>query len=333
MNRSSKIYIAGHRGLVGSAIVRSLKAGGFTNLITRVSGDLDLRRQSDVEAFFQEHKPEYVVLAAARVGGIHANDTYPADFIHDNLTIQTNVIHATYESGVEALLFLGSSCIYPKYCPQPMKEQYLLSGYLEPTNEPYAVAKIAGIKMCQAYNRQYGTRFLSVMPTNLYGPNDNYDLQTSHVVPALIRKFLDAKHGIPSPVHTADNNAVTVWGSGTPKREFLHVDDLADACLFLMTLPEESYQTLLNDSTSPALVNIGSGEEVEIKELALLIKDVVGFNGRIIFDDSMPDGTPRKICDVSKIHSLGWSHKIGLREGVRSTVEWCVRNGFMTERV
>jgi GDP-L-fucose synthase len=332
MNKSSKIYIAGHRGLVGSAIVRRLQSGGFNNLITRKSGDLDLRRQSNVEAFFRDHKPEYVFLAAARVGGIHANNTYPANFIYDNLTIQTNVIHAAYESGVERLLFLGSSCIYPKLCPQPMKEEYLLSGYLEPTNEPYAVAKIAGIRMCQAYNRQYGSQFLAAMPTNLYGPNDNFNLQMSHVVPALIRKFLEAKLRMQSSEHAPNNDAVVVWGSGTPRREFLHVDDLADACLFLMGLHEENYQSLLTNVTSPGLVNIGSGEEVNIKELAMLIKDVVGFNGTVIFDKSMPDGTPRKICDVSKIHSLPWSHKIGLREGVKSTVEWYTRNILTTVR-
>ncbi len=311
--KKSKVYVAGHRGLVGSAIVRKLEAEGYDNLLLRTSSELDLRDSSAAKYFFESERPEYVFLAAAKVGGIWANSHYPAEFIYDNLTIQLNIIHNAYLSGAKKLLFLGSSCIYPKFAPQPMKEDYLLTGILEPTNEPYAVGKIAGIKMCEAYNRQYGTNFIPVMPTNLYGPNDNFDLENSHVLPALIRKFHEAKvSGAPS---------VVVWGTGSPRREFLHVDDLADACLFLM----QSY----NDSE---LINIGIGEDLTIKELALLVKDVVGFEGELVFDDSKPDGTPRKLLDVSKLDSLGWKAKISLREGIEQTYRWYVDNA-VTERL
>ncbi len=309
MDKGAKIYIAGHRGLVGSAIVRKLRTEGYSNLILRTSRELDLRNPAAVAEFFNEEKPDFVFLAAAKVGGIVANNSYPADFIYDNLMIQNNVIHQAYLSGVERLLFLGSTCIYPKLAPQPLKEEYLLTGPLEPTNDAYAVAKIAGITMCRAYNRQHGTRFLAAMPTNLYGPGDNFDLEKSHVLPALIRKFHEAKE--------TGAETVTIWGTGTPYREFLHVDDLADACLFLMNLPEDRYSSLLTINSSPALINIGSGEEVTIRELALLVKEVVGFAGGLAFDSTRPDGTPRKLCDVSRIHSLGWRHKIGLREGLQ----------------
>ncbi|MBW2645438.1 MAG: GDP-L-fucose synthase [Deltaproteobacteria bacterium] len=305
MHKDSKIYIAGHRGLVGSAIVRKLSELGFTNLVCRTRQELDLTRQKDVEDFFDSVRPEYVFLAAAKVGGILANSTYPAEFIYGNLVIQTNIIHAAYLFGVKKLLFLGSSCIYPKLCPQPMKEEYLLDGKLEPTNEPYAVAKIAGIKMCQAYNREHGTNFISVMPTNLYGPGDNFDLRNSHVIPALIRKFHEAKKGA--------ENKVVIWGSGTPRREFLYVDDLADACMFLMSH--------YNDSE---IINIGSGTDITISDFALLIKDIVGFEGEMIFDTSKPDGTPRKLLDVTKIKKLGWTPKIDLKEGIKQTYEWYV---------
>lgn len=303
MEKNAKIYVAGHMGMVGSAIVRNLQAKGFTNLVFRSIDELDLTRQSDVEQFFERERPEYVFLAAAKVGGIHANNTYPAEFIYINLQIQNNVIHSSYRYGVKKLCFLGSSCIYPKYAPQPIKEEYLLDGKLEPTNEPYAVAKIAGIKMCQAYNRQYGTNFISVMPTNLYGINDNFDLETSHVVPALIRKFLDAKR----------TNApyVTLWGTGTPRREFLFVDDMADACVYLMEHYNES-----------EIVNIGVGEDITINELAMIIRDEVQYEGEIRYDPSKPDGTPRKLLDVTRLHSLGWRAKTPLREGIRKTIEW-----------
>ena len=307
LTKESKIFVAGHRGLVGSAIVRKLESEGYNNLILRKSSELDLRDSSAVKAFFKSEKPEYIFLAAAKVGGIWANSHYPAEFIHSNLSIQVNVIHNAYLYGVKKLLFLGSSCIYPKFAPQPMKEDYLLTGILEPTNESYAIAKIAGIKMCEAYNRQYGTNFISVMPTNLYGPNDNFDLENSHVLPALIRKFHEAKiNGDPS---------VVIWGTGSPRREFLHVDDLADACLYLM----QNY----NDSE---LINIGVGKDQTIKELALLIQDVVGFEGKLVFDESKPDGTPRKLLDVSKLNSLGWKAKISLREGIEQTYRWYVEN-------
>jgi GDP-L-fucose synthase len=302
MNTNNKIYIAGHRGMVGSALVRKLQAEGYTNLVTRTSSELDLRDQSAVQAFFATEKPAYVFLAAAKVGGILANNTYRAEFLYDNLMIEANIIHAAYEQGVQKLLFLGSSCIYPKLAPQPLCEDALLTGPLEPTNEPYAIAKIAGIKLCDAYRDQFRADFISVMPTNLYGPNDNYDLQSSHVLPALIRKFHEAKRdGLP---------AVTLWGTGTPRREFLHVDDLADACYFLM-----------ENFSEPGFVNIGVGEDIAIKDLALLIKKVVGYEGEIEHDLSKPDGTPRKLMDVSKLHALGWHAKIDLEEGIRSVYE------------
>lgn len=332
MDRNARIYVAGHRGLVGSAIVRRLKNEGYTNLLLRTSAELDLRKQAEVAAFFEQERPEYVFLAAAKVGGIVANDSYPAEFIYDNLMIQGNVIHQAYLSVVKKLLFLGSSCIYPRLAPQPMREEYLLSGLLEPTNDAYAVAKIAGIIMCRSYNRQYGTRFLSVMPTNLYGPGDNFDLEKSHVLPALMRKFHEAKtvsggRG-PGMGEIIESDAagcqtpVTIWGTGAPMREFLHVDDLSDACLFLMNQPDEVYSSLLSHHLSPALINVGSGEEISIKELALLVQEVVGHSGDLLFDPNKPDGMPRKLCDVEKIRSLGWKHRIGLREGVQSTFAW-----------
>lgn len=297
MELNSKIYIAGHRGMVGSAIMRNLQNKGYNNIITRTSKELDLRNQQAVADFFALEKPEYVFLAAAKVGGIQANNVYRADFIYENLMIQNNVIHQSYVNGVKKLMFLGSSCIYPKMAPQPLKEEYLLTGLLEETNEPYAIAKIAGIKMCESYKRQYGCNFISVMPTNMYGPNDNYNLNNSHVLPALIRKFHDAKeNNLPS---------VEMWGTGTPMREFLHADDLGDACVFLM-----------NTYDGEQFVNIGSGTDLTIKDLALLIKDIVGFKGEIVHDLSKPDGTPRKLMDVSYLHSLGWKHKIELREGI-----------------
>ena len=307
MEKDSKIYVAGHRGLVGSAIMRRLKAESYKNLLTHTHAELDLTRQEKVEEFFHEERPDYVFLAAARVGGIYANNAYPAEFIYSNLTIQTNIIHASYVFKVKKLLFLGSSCIYPKNCPQPMKEEYLLSGPLEPTNEPYAVAKIAGIKMCQAYNRQYGTNFLSVMPTNLYGPNDNFDLKTSHVLPALIRKFHEAKiKGL---------SEVEIWGTGSPRREFLHVDDLADACLFLM-----------NNYNGSKIINIGVGKDQTIRELAEIIAGLTGFKGSIRFDTGKPDGTPVKRLDVSKINSIGWRARIGLEQGIAETYKWYAEN-------
>ncbi|TAJ51877.1 MAG: GDP-L-fucose synthase [Chitinophagaceae bacterium] len=302
MEKQSKIYIAGHRGMVGSAIVRRLQKDGYSNLVTRTSQELDLRNQQAVNDFFEAEKPEYVFLAAAKVGGIVANNTYRAEFIYDNLMIESNVIHASYVNKVNKLLFLGSSCIYPKLAPQPLQESSILSGYLEPTNQPYAIAKIAGIELCDAYRAQYGCNFISAMPTNLYGPNDNYDLEKSHVLPALLRKFIVAKrNGDPS---------VMLWGSGTPLREFLHVDDLADACLFLM----KNYH-------QKGLINIGSGKELTILELAQLIKKTVGFTGDIILDRTKPDGTPRKLMDVSKLSALGWNASIGLEEGVRRVYE------------
>ncbi|ABG57354.1 GDP-L-fucose synthase [Cytophaga hutchinsonii] len=299
MQVNSKIYVAGHRGMVGSALVRLLEKKGFKNIITRTSKELDLRDQQQVKLFFQAEKPEYVFLAAAKVGGIQANNIYRADFIYDNLIMEANIIHQSFETKVNKLLFLGSSCIYPKMAPQPLREDALLTGVLEPTNEPYAIAKIAGIKMCEAYKDQYGCNFISAMPTNLYGPNDNYDLNNSHVLPALLRKFHEAK--------VNGTKTVEVWGSGSPLREFLHVDDLAEACLFLM----ESY----NDK---GFVNIGSGVDLSIKELATLVKEVVGFEGELVFDATKPDGTPRKLMDVSKIEKLGWKYKIGLKEGITS---------------
>lgn len=306
MDREAKIYIAGHQGLVGSAIKRKLAELGYTNLVYRSKEQLDLRNQQAVNDFFSQEIPEYVFLAAAKVGGIHANNTYPADFIYSNLAVQINVIHASYLHGVKKLLFLGSSCIYPKFAPQPMKEEYLLTGELEPTNEPYAIAKIAGIKMCQAYNRQYGANFISMMPTNLYGINDNFDLENSHVLPALIRKFHEAK--------VQDKPEVEIWGTGSPKREFLYVDDLADACVYLMN--NYNYREI------EPFVNIGTGKDLTIKELAELIKDIVGYKGILNFDPSKPDGTPQKLLDVSKLRALGWEAKTPLREGVEATYRW-----------
>lgn len=319
MDKNASIFVAGHRGLVGSGIVRRLREEGYENLLLRTSTELDLRDQAQVAAFFAAEKPEYVFLAAAKVGGIVANSSFPADFIYDNLQIQANVIHQAYVHGVKRLLFLGSTCIYPKLAPQPMKEEHLLTGPLEPTNEPYAIAKIAGITQCRAYNRQYGTHFLAAMPTNLYGPNDNFDLTTSHVLPALIRKFHEAK--------VQGDQKVVIWGTGSPFREFLHVDDLADACLFLMTLPEEGFSALLAHPTAPALINAGTGEEVTIRELAHLVKEVVGFDGELVFDPERPDGTPRKLSDVSRLHALGWRHRIPLADGLRETYAWYQENG------
>jgi len=314
VNKNSKIYIAGHRGLVGSALMRNLKSAGYTNLILRTHAELDLTDQAATEAFFAQEKPDYVFLAAAKVGGILANNSYPAEFIRDNLAIQTNIIHAAYKNGVTRLMFLGSSCIYPKLAPQPMKEEYLLTGPLEPTNRPYALAKIAGIEMCWSYNRQYGTKFLAVMPTNLYGPGDNYHLENSHVIPALIRKFHEAMR--------ANAKEVVVWGTGTPKREFLYSEDMSDACIYLMNLPDGSFDILLgSDETmsgkfEPPLVNIGVGNDVSIGDLAILIKQVVGYTGEIIFDTSKPDGTPRKLMDVSRLNELGWSAPTSLPAGL-----------------
>lgn len=309
MLKTAKIFVAGSRGMVGSAIVRNLEQNGFTNIITKSSKELDLRNQQAVFEFFETEKPEYIFLAAAKVGGIHANNTYPAEFIYDNMMIQNNVIHAAYLNKVEKLFFLGSSCIYPKLAPQPLKEEYLLTGALEPTNEAYAIAKISGLKMCEFYKKQYGCNFISAMPTNLYGINDNFNLQNSHVLPALLRKFIEAKQ----------NNAseVVVWGSGTPMREFLFVDDLADACVFLM----QNY----NEAET---VNIGSGEDVTIKELAETIKKTVGFEGELVFDTTKPDGTPRKLLDVSKINNLGWKHKVNLLEGIEKTLDWVIQNKY-----
>lgn len=298
MEKNAKIYVAGHRGMVGSAIYRKLEKEGYNNIVVKTSAELDLRDQQAVASFFSEEKPDYVFLAAAKVGGIIANNTYRADFLYENLAIQNNVIHQSYLNGVTKLMFLGSSCIYPKLAPQPLKEDYLLTGLLEETNEPYAIAKIAGIKMCDAYRAQYGCNFISVMPTNLYGYNDNYHPQNSHVLPALIRKFDEAKK--------SNAPTVTIWGSGTPMREFLFADDLANACYFLM----QNYN-------EPNLINIGTGEDLTIKDLALLIKKVVGFEGDLSFDSSKPDGTPRKLMDVSKLHNLGWKHKIELEEGLK----------------
>ena len=298
MDKKDKIYIAGHRGMVGSAIHRRLKKEGYENFVFRTSDELDLRNQQEVADFFAKEKPGYVFLAAAKVGGILANNTYRAEFLYDNLMIQSNVIENSYRHGAKKLLFLGSSCIYPKLAPQPLKEEYLLTGLLEHTNEPYAIAKIAGIKMCDAYRSQYGCNFISVMPTNLYGPNDNYDLRNSHVLPALIRKFHEAK--------TNDQPEVIVWGSGTPLREFLHADDMADACVFLMKNYNEE-----------GLINIGVGEDLSIKELAELVKEITGYKGKIVFDSSKPDGTPRKLMDVSKLSALGWKASIDLKEGIK----------------
>ena len=307
MEKNSKIYVAGHRGLVGSALVRNLKAKGYTNVIGRTSKELNLTIQADVNKFFEEEKPDYVILAAARVGGIHANNTYPAEFIYNNLMIQSNVIKAAHDYGVKKLLFLGSTCIYPKLAPQPIKEEYLLTGALEETNEAYAVAKIAGLEMCKFFKRQYGDNFISCMPTNLYGPNDNFDLQSSHVLPALIRKFHEAK--------VNNQPTVEVWGTGTPLREFIYVDDMADACIFLM----ENYD-------GEQHVNIGTGEEVSIRQLAETVKEVVGFEGELVFNTNMPDGTPRKLTVVDKLHGLGWKHKVSLNEGIKLAYNWFLEN-------
>jgi GDP-L-fucose synthase len=308
MNKSSKIFVAGHRGLVGSAIVNRLKAKGYLNLVLRTHAELELRNQAAVQAFFAAEKPEFVVLAAAKVGGIYANNTYPAEFIEDNLLIQNNIIHNAWKHNVKRLLFLGSSCIYPKAAPQPMREEYLLTGPLEPTNRPYAIAKIAGIEMCHAYNRQYGTRYLAAMPTNLYGPNDNYDLNNSHVLPALIRKVHEAK--------LANANEVMVWGTGTPKREFLYSEDMADACIYLLEQMEDKLVSIFNDE-HPPLINIGCGEDLSIRELAELVTEVVGFKGKLTFDTSKPDGTPRKLMDVSRLTDLGWQAKTKMVIGIQ----------------
>jgi GDP-L-fucose synthase len=363
MDKQSRIYVAGHTGLVGSAILCRLKADKFQNLIFRSHSKLDLTRQTEVEDFFRAEKPEYVFLAAAKVGGILANSSYPADFVYDNLAIQTNVIHAAWQTGVKRLLFLGSSCIYPRECPQPMKEAYLLTGPLEKTNEPYAIAKIAGIKICQSFNRQHGTHFLAVMPTNLYGPHDNFDLETSHVLPALIRKFHLAKlaaaggwqaisrdekiYGtipndfrnsllsisrsagytvsVPSQV-ALPAPAVPIWGSGNPRREFLYVDDLADACLFLVNTPESVFNSLTNNSQAP-LINIGWGRDATIRELSDLIKDVIELHCEIVFDPDKPDGTPQKLLDISKITGTGWEPKISFRQGIQKTYQWYMGHG------
>lgn len=314
MQPNSRIFIAGAKGLVGSAIVRRLVADGHDNLLTPDRRELDLTDQQAVRAFFERERPEYVILAAARVGGIHANNTYPAEFIRDNLAIQTNVIHSAYEFGVERLLFLGSSCIYPKLAPQPMREEHLLTGALEPTNEPYAIAKIAGMKMCEAYNRQYGTRFVAVMPTNLYGPGDNFHPENSHVLPALIRRFHEAKlQGI---------DRVTVWGTGKPMREFLYVDDMADGSLFVLNLPDEVLARELLSYPKPCFVNLGTGVDVTIRELAETVRDVVGYPGELVFDPSKPDGTPRKLLEVSRMKNLGWQAQTSLRDGIEKTYKW-----------
>ena len=307
MNARDRIYVAGHTGMVGSALVRRLRAAGFDRLLLPTRPELDLRAQAQVDKFFRTEQPQYVFLAAARVGGILANDTYPADFIADNLAIELNIIRAAHDHGVDKLLFLGSSCVYPKHAPQPLKEEHLLTGVLEPTNEPYAIAKIAGIKLCEAYHRQFGDRFFSLMPTNLYGPHDNFDLQTSHVLPALLRKFHDAK--------LSGARTVEVWGSGTPRREFLHVDDLADACVYLMPRLQGG-----------ELVNVGTGADLTIKELVALISDVVGYEGEIVWDSSKPDGTPRKLLDVSKLRALGWQPRIELNAGIASVYDWYQSN-------
>lgn len=307
MNRDSKIYVAGHKGMVGSAILRNLESNGFQNIIGRTSKELDLTRQTDVEEFFENEKPEYVFLAAAKVGGIHANNTYPAEFIYNNLMIESNIIHSSYKTGVKKLLFLGSSCIYPKFAAQPIKEEYLLTGQLEPTNEAYAIAKIAGIELSKYYRKQYGCDFISAMPTNLYGINDNFDLQTSHVMPALIRKFHEAKLN--------GDKEIVMWGTGRPKREFLYADDLADAAIYLM----KNYSDDIH-------VNVGTGVDVEIGELALIIKEIVGFNGEIVHDTSKPDGTPRKLLDVSLLSELGWSSKTTLEEGISKAYHWYINS-------
>ncbi|HVU47820.1 MAG TPA: GDP-L-fucose synthase [Terracidiphilus sp.] len=312
MEKSSRIFVAGHRGLAGSAIRRGLEQQGYANLLLKPRAELDLTDFNAVEEFFRTEQPEYVFLAAAKVGGILANDNYPADFLRENLKIQTNVIESAFRAGVERLLFLGSTCIYPKLAPQPIREEYLLTGPLEPTNRAYALAKIAGIEMCWSYNRQYETRYLAVMPTNLYGPGDNFDLKTSHVLPALMRKAMEAK--------ASGSSEMSVWGSGTPRREFLYSDDLAEACIFLMNLDEPKFSALLTRE-EPPLVNIGTGEDLTIRELAELICRIIGFEGKLKFDPLQPDGTPRKLCDITKINALGWRAKTSLEEGIRRTLE------------
>lgn len=326
MDKNAKIYVAGHRGLVGSAIVRNLTAAGHTNLLLRTHAELDLTDQSATAAFFEEQKPDYVFLAAAKVGGIHANNTYPAEFIRDNLLIQSNIIHAAYLNQVKRLMFLGSSCIYPKLAPQPMKEEHLLTGPLEPTNRPYALAKIAGIEMCWSYNRQYGTKYLAAMPTNLYGPGDNYHPDNSHVIPALIRKFHEAK--------ISNAKEVVVWGTGTPRREFMYSEDMADACIFLMNLPDEKFDRLLGSDESvtgkfePPLINIGVGHDVTIKELAETVKQVIGFDGDIVFDATKPDGTPRKLMDVGLLSRVGWTAKTSFTDGLTIAYNEFVATAF-----
>lgn len=318
MPKGARIFVAGSNGLVGSAIVRQLKSRGYSNLLLPEINELDLTDQQAAAHFFATEKPEYVLLAAAKVGGIHANNTYPADFIYLNLQIQNNVIHQSYLHGVKRLLFLGSSCIYPKLAPQPMKEEHLLTGLLEPTNEPYALAKIAGIKMCESYNRQYGTKFIAAMPTNLYGPGDNFHPENSHVLPALIRRFHEAK--------IASAPEVVVWGSGTPRRELLYVDDMAAGCLFLMEQRDDIIDQELLNYPKPCFVNLGTGEDVTIRELAETVQRVVGYQGQLIFDTTKPDGTPRKLQDVSRMHGLGWRHKVGLEEGIREASQWFSEN-------
>jgi len=318
MNAGAKIFVAGSKGLVGSALVRALRSRGYDNLLLPESGELDLTSQASFAGFFEKERPEYVILAAARVGGILANNRYPAEFIYNNLAIQNNVIHHSWLCGVKRLLFLGSSCIYPRLAPQPMKEEHLLTGLLEPTNEPYAIAKIAGIKMCEAYNRQYGTEFIAVMPTNLYGPGDNFHPENSHVLPALIRRFHEAKES-----HAQE---VVVWGSGTPRRELLYVDDMADGSLHLLQLPTVALKTELLNYPQPCFVNLGTGTDASIADIARIVRDVTGFNGKIRFDTSKPDGTPQKLQDVSRMVSLGWRAKVPLAEGVNKTYRWFLEN-------
>ncbi len=333
MPQGARIFVAGSRGLVGSALVRQLASRGYTNLLLPEIDELDLTSQQAVADFFQREKPEYVFLAAAKVGGIHANNTYPAEFIYLNLAIQNNVIHQSYLHGVKRLLFLGSSCIYPQMAPQPMKEEYLLTGLLEPTNEPYAIAKIAGIKMCESYNRQYGTKFIAVMPTNLYGPGDNLHPENSHVLPALIRRFheakmkQEAKRKPLSPHSSPDaDDTVVIWGTGTPRRELLYVDDMASGCLHLMELDEEQIAPELLSYPKPCFVNLGTGEDVTIRELAETVQAVIGYQGKLLFDTTKPDGTPRKLQDVSRMHNLGWRHVVNLEQGIRKSYEWFVAN-------
>jgi GDP-L-fucose synthase len=324
MENDAKIYVAGHKGLVGSSIVKRLLKEGYHNLITRSLEELDLTRQLEVETFFKEEQPEYVFLAAAKVGGILANSTYPAEFIYQNIAIQNNIIHSSWNAGVKRLLFLGSSCIYPKECSQPMKEEYLLTGPLEATNEPYAIAKIAGIKTCQSYNRQYGTHYMAVMPTNLFGPNDNFDLEKSHVLPALLRKFHEAKV---KSSEEGQRQTVEIWGTGKPRREFLYVKDLSDACLYIMNLDTNLYESMLGGDQTP-LINIGFGKDISIRELASLIQNTVGFEGDVRFDTSKPDGAMQKLMDNSKIKKLGWEPRTSLREGIRKTYEWCLKHSI-----